>query len=78
MQSPWLMTHPSGGTRMGENPKESVTDRYGRVHGIRNLFMAGGSLFPTMSAFNPTETIGALAYWQADHIKGKAQRGDLI
>jgi gluconate 2-dehydrogenase alpha chain len=63
---------------MGEDPKESVTDRYGKVHGIRNLFIAGNSLFPTMSAYNPTETLGALAYWQADHIKQAVNSGNLI
>ncbi|WP_442952846.1 GMC oxidoreductase [Paenibacillus sp. Soil522] len=78
VQQPWQLRHPSGGTRMGENPLESVTDRYGKVHGTRNLFVAGNSLFPTMSAFNPTETIGALAYWQADYIKQAVLHGDLI
>ncbi|MDQ6417884.1 GMC family oxidoreductase [Paenibacillus sp. LHD-117] len=78
VQPPWEMTHPSGGTRMGENPKESVTDRYGKVHGIRNLFISGNSLFPTMSAFNVTETIGALAYWQADYIKQEVLKGELV
>jgi gluconate 2-dehydrogenase alpha chain len=78
VQPPWELSHPSGGTRMGEDPKESVTDRYGKVHGIRNLFIAGNSLFPTMSAYNPTETLGALAYWQADHIKQAVNSGNLI
>lgn len=78
VQSPWDTTHPSGGTRMGENPKESVTDRYGKVHGIRNLFVAGNSLFPTMCAFNVTETLGALAYWQAEYIKQEVFKGGLI
>jgi gluconate 2-dehydrogenase alpha chain len=78
VSQPWDTTHPSGGTRMGENPKKSVTDLYGRVHGIRNLFIAGNSLFPTMSVFNVTETIGALAYWQADYIKREVFRGGLI
>ncbi|MFC5467264.1 GMC family oxidoreductase [Cohnella suwonensis] len=78
VQSPWELSHPSGGTRMGEDERVSVTDRYGKVHGVRNLFVAGNSLFPTMSAFNPTETIGALAYWQADYIKQAVSKGDLI
>jgi gluconate 2-dehydrogenase alpha chain len=63
---------------MGEDERVSVTDRYGKVHGVRNLFVAGNSLFPTMSAFNPTETIGALAYWQADYIKQEVLKGNLI
>jgi len=78
VQPPWSLAHPSGGTRMGENPRESVTDRYGKVHGIRNLFVSGNSLFPTMPSLNVTETIGALAYWQADHIKKEVIKGELI
>ncbi|WP_248928242.1 GMC family oxidoreductase [Paenibacillus hamazuiensis] len=78
VQPPWELSHPSGGTRMGEDPRQSVTDRYGRIHGIRNVFVAGNSLFPTMSAFNVTETIGALAYWQAEYIKREALKGDLL
>ncbi|QYR20370.1 GMC family oxidoreductase [Paenibacillus sp. sptzw28] len=78
VQFPWRLSHPSGGTRMGEDPMQSVTDRYGKVHGVDNLFVAGNSLFPTMSAFNPTETIGALAYWQADYIKQAVLKGNLI
>lgn len=78
VQPPWSMAHPSGGTRMGEDPKESVTDRYGKVHGIKNLFIAGNSLFPGMSSFNVTETIGALTYWQAEYLKREVLKGDFI
>lgn len=77
VQPPWELAHPSGGTRMGENPEQSVTDRNGKVHDIRNLFISGNSLFPTMSAYNITESIGAYAYWQADQIK-RLFKGNLI
>jgi gluconate 2-dehydrogenase alpha chain len=78
VEPPWEVTHPSGGTRMGENPKASVADRYGKVHGIHNFFVSGSSLFPTMDSFNVTETIGAFAYWQADYIKSEVSQGKLI
>ncbi|MEB3102565.1 GMC family oxidoreductase [Ferviditalea candida] len=78
LSPPWYLSHPSGGTRMGENTSESVTDRYGKVHGLNNLYIAGNSLFPTMPCFNVTETIGALAYWQADHIRHGIEHGAFI
>ena len=78
VQPPWMLAHPSGGTRMGDDPQQSVTDRYGKVHGLRNLFISGNSLFPTMSAFNITETICAYAYWQADQIKQQITKGNII
>ena len=53
--------HTIGTTRMGEDPKTSVTDADCRVHGYQNLFVAGSSLFPSGGYANPTLTIIALA-----------------
>lgn len=74
---PLISTHPLGGyhhmgtTRMGDDPKTSVTDANCRVHGIDNLYVAGSSLFPTSGWANPTLTIIALALRLADHLKAK-------
>ena len=56
-----LAGHHSGTTRMADDPTRGVTDRDGRVFGMSNLFVAGGSLFPTIGWENPTLTIVALA-----------------
>jgi choline dehydrogenase-like flavoprotein len=61
--------HQAGTTRMGDDEQTSVCDRYGRVHGIENLYVADGSLFVTGGGFNPVLTIMALGYWVSDHIK---------
>jgi choline dehydrogenase-like flavoprotein len=45
---------------MGSDPATSVTDARGRCHGLPNLLVADGSLFPTVGAVNPGSTIGAL------------------
>ena len=60
--------HHEGGTRMGNDPKTSVVNRYGQSWDISNLFIIGSSTFPTMSGFNPTLTIQAVAYLSADAI----------
>ena len=60
--------HHQGGARMGANPKDSVVNRYGQSWDIPNLFIAGGSIHPTISGFNPTLTMQALAYMTADTI----------
>jgi gluconate 2-dehydrogenase alpha chain len=60
--------HHEGGTRMGGDPNTSVVNRYGQSWDIPNLFVIGSSTFPTMSGFNPTLTIQALAYMSADAI----------
>ncbi len=60
--------HQAGTARMGNDPKTSVTNRYGQVHGIDNLFVADGSLCVTNGGFNPALTILALGYWVSDYI----------
>ena len=61
--------HHMGTTRMHTNPRQGVVDEHCRVHGVNNLFIAGGSVFPTSGMANPTLTIIALAVRLADHIK---------
>ena len=66
--------HHEGGTRMGGDPKTSVVNRYGQSWDIPNLFIIGSSTFPTMSGFNPTLTIQALAYSSADAIVNRYKK----
>jgi choline dehydrogenase-like flavoprotein len=53
--------HVLGGLRMGTDPAESVCDRWGKFHGLDNLYCADGGVFVTSSGYNPTPTIIALA-----------------
>jgi len=70
---PWPIdldaSHHLGTTRMGTDPRSSVTDACGRLHTVSNVYLAGGSLFPTSGCANPTLTIVALAIRQADKLK---------
>jgi len=66
--------HHEGGTRMGSDPKTSVVNRYGQSWDIPNLFIIGSSTFPSMSGFNPTLTIQALAYMNADQIVNRYKK----
>lgn len=66
--SPMASAHMMGGTVMGTDPGKSVTDSFGQTHDLRNLFIAGSSLFPTSGASNPTFTIAALTDRTADHV----------
>jgi gluconate 2-dehydrogenase alpha chain len=72
--------HHQGGTRMGADPKDSVVNKYSQSWDIPNLFVMGSSTHPTMSGFNPTLTIQALAYHTADAIVNKYKKnpGPLI
>jgi gluconate 2-dehydrogenase alpha chain len=66
--------HHEGGTRMGNDPKTSVVNRYSQSWDIPNLFIVGSSTFPTMSGFNPTLTIQAVAFMTADAIVNRYKK----
>lgn len=60
--------HQLGTTRMSKNPRNGVVDENCKVHGIDNLYIAGGSVFPTVSWANPTVTVLALTLRLARHL----------
>jgi choline dehydrogenase-like flavoprotein len=53
--------HVLGGLRMGDDPAQTVCDRWGKFHDLDNLYCADGGVFPTGSGYNPTLTIIAVA-----------------
>ena len=72
-KTPVASAHLQGGCRMGNDPRTSVTDSWGRVHGHDWLYVADGSLFPKSSHVNPYLTIMALADRVAERIVEKAK-----
>lgn len=61
--------HIMGTARMGDDPRNSVTDRNGRLHEVPNVVLADASVFVSSAGFNPTLTIMALALRAARNIK---------
>ncbi len=66
--------HQAGTCRMGVDPRYSVTDRDGRVHGQHTLYVADGSLHVTNGGFNPVLTIMANAYRIGATVAGALRR----
>ena len=64
--------HHMGTTRMHDDPRHGVVDHDCRVHGTRNLFVAGSSVFTTAGSATPTLTLVALALRLADHLAEEA------
>jgi choline dehydrogenase-like flavoprotein len=60
--------HIMGTLSMGNDPKDSVVDGFGRAHDHENLFIAGTGIMPTGATVNPTLTALALAFRTADQI----------
>jgi len=65
-------SHHLGTTRMSDDPRDGVVDRNCRVHEVRNLYMAGGSVFPATGHSSPTLTMIALALRLADHLRDES------
>jgi len=63
--------HQLGTTRMSKHPRDGVVDENCKVHGIDNLYIAGGSVLPTVSWANPTVTVLALTLRLARHLVDK-------
>lgn len=65
--------HLMGGAGMGRDATDSVTDAWGRVHGVPWLRVADASLFPDALEINPYLTIMALADRVAEAVRADAR-----
>ena len=68
--------HLMGGCGMGGSARDSVTDAWGRVHGVPWLRVADSSLFPDALEINPYVTVMALADRTAQAVRADA--GELL
>jgi gluconate 2-dehydrogenase alpha chain len=64
-------SHLCGGAIMGENPGNSALNRYLQSWDVPNLFVQGATAFPQNAGYNPTGTVGALAFWSAKAIRSQ-------
>ena len=53
---------------MGADPSTSAVNAYQQVWDVPNVFSLGASSFPQNAGYNPTDTVGALAYYTADAV----------
>lgn len=61
--------HHMGGTRMSDSPEQGIVDPNLRVHGTRNLYVGGSSVFPSGGYANSTLTIVQLSLRLSDEIE---------
>lgn len=77
-QQPWKTMvgggHMMGTTRMSTKPEDGVVNADCQVHGIKNLFIAGSSVFSTGGFANPTATVMALAARLGEHLKSTLKK----
>ncbi|WP_028693574.1 GMC family oxidoreductase [Pseudomonas cremoricolorata] len=73
-KAPWNNTsyqssHVVGGFVMGADPATSSVNKHLQVWDVPNLFVVGASAFPQNPGYNPTGTVGALAFKAAHAIR---------
>ena len=68
ISTPGSIIHEVGTTRMGNNPKTSVTNEFERLHDVNNVYVVDAGPFVSQADKNPTWTILALAWRSSEHI----------
>jgi choline dehydrogenase-like flavoprotein len=69
--------HEIGTARMGDDPQTSVTDRYCRLHDVKNVYLADGAPFVSGGTQNTTWTILAMAWRTMDRLKEDMRSGNV-
>jgi gluconate 2-dehydrogenase alpha chain len=69
--APYQTTHNTGGAIMGKDPARSAVNPYLQSWDLHNLWVVGASAYPQNDGYNPTGTLGALAFWAADALVNK-------
>lgn len=63
-----VTAHQMGGCQMGKDPKTSVVDSTLKFHGMDNLWVVDGSVFPTSLGVNPQESIMGISRWASQFV----------
>lgn len=75
---PYQSTHNTGGTIMGASSEDSVVNNYLQHWNAENLFVVGAGNFVHNGGYNPTATVGALAYRAAEGVIKYSKEGGLL
>jgi len=65
--SPGMAIHEMGTARMGNDPKESILNKWNQMHEVNNVFVTDGSCMPSIASQNPSLTFMALTARACDY-----------
>ena len=68
LHKPGEIIHEVGTTRMGDDPKTSVTNKFQQLHDADNVFIVDAGVFVSQADKNCTWTIMALSWRASDYI----------
>lgn len=77
ISNPGQIIHEVGTTRMGDDPKTSVLNKYCQAHDVDNLFVLDGGSFVSQPHKNTTWTILALSMRGSEYITDQVNKGNL-
>ncbi|MBS1487076.1 MAG: GMC family oxidoreductase [Bacteroidetes bacterium] len=77
LQAPGRIIHEVGTTRMGNDPKKSVVNKFNQAHECKNLFVMDGGPFVSQADKNPTWTILALAMRASEYLIDEMKKQNL-
>jgi choline dehydrogenase-like flavoprotein len=77
LTNPGEIIHEVGTTRMGDDPKSSVLNKFNQAHDCKNLFVVDGGAFVSQADKNPTWTILALSWRATDYLMDQMKKGNV-
>ena len=75
--TPGEVIHEVGTTRMGNNSKTSVVNKYEQLHDAKNVFIVDGGPFVSQADKNPTWTIMALSWRTSEYIINELKKQNI-
>jgi choline dehydrogenase-like flavoprotein len=69
--------HEMGTARMGDDPSQSVLNRWNQAHDVKNLFVTDGSCMTSSSCVNPSITYMALTARAVDYAVKQLHAGNI-
>lgn len=77
LTAPGEIIHEVGTTRMGDDPRTSVTNKYNQLHDCPNVFIMDAGPFVSQADKNPTWTILALAWRASDYLVDQVKKRNI-
>jgi choline dehydrogenase-like flavoprotein len=77
LAKPGQIIHEVGTTRMGDDPKTSVTNSYQQLHDAKNVFVVDAGPFVSQADKNCTWTIMALSWRASDYIVDQLKKQNI-
>jgi len=74
---PGTIIHEVGTVRMGDDPGNSVLNKYCQAHEVPNLFCVDGGCFVSNPDKNPTLTINAFSWRASEYLAEEMKKGNV-